>query len=661
MESVDKMGSVVNMGSVANMGSADNASVILVDQPPKNATLDLTFAWKDIKVSSKGTKPLLETVKYNLDIRNLCRSIFKPEKNELEEGKVLLQSTFGMIKTTELVAIIGPSGSGKSLFLDALVFNHGVGIDLEGSRYINGIEVDKQQMKGISAYVNQEDLFLEHLTPGEHLEYQSILRMGGLVPDKIRAKRVEEVILELGLMKCKDTIIGRRNEGLSGGERKRLSFASEVLTNPPIMFCDEPTTSLDSFNSDQVLTVLRNLANQGKIILTTIHQPSSSIFSLFDKVMLLGYGQVPFFGSMEETNQFFKDIGHPVPALYSPVDWYTSCLSTMGKSNYITNMYITSAVYSKNKAELQQEIEEGDFKQFPEEIHLTRTDKFCESSWEQFKGLLFRSADSKLRGDGGYRVDLYITLFIGSIIGSIFLDQDNSEDSVNNINALIFVILVMEILRVLDLSNDMSNALIIYKRESMNGLYKPYIFYLSKVLIDLPFSLFLVFLNFALVYWMSGMNESVVRFLQGVLLVFIFHIGVKGFALGVACLTDSYSNYINYLYIVLNIVHSGFMHKQDSDSWFYYTRFFTLNHYASTGLLYNQWIDEYNVSCRRLPDDWRKLDQTSCKTGLEVIEGELHEDLNFISQDNQLTILILMAFLFHALALLILWRKSLKH
>ena len=94
--------------------------------------------------------------------------------------------------------------------------------------------------------------------------------------------------------------------------------------------------------------------------------------------MLLGYGQVPFFGSMEETNQFFKDIGHPVPALYSPVDWYTSCLSTMGKSNYITNMYITSAVYSKNKAELQQEIEEGDFNQFPEEIHLTRTDKFCE-------------------------------------------------------------------------------------------------------------------------------------------------------------------------------------------------------------------------------------------------------------------------------------------
>ena len=94
--------------------------------------------------------------------------------------------------------------------------------------------------------------------------------------------------------------------------------------------------------------------------------------------MLLGYGQVPFFGSMEETNQFFKDIGHPVPALYSPVDWYTSCLSTMGKSNYITNMYITSAVYSKNKAELQQEIEEADFKQFPEEINLTRTDKFCE-------------------------------------------------------------------------------------------------------------------------------------------------------------------------------------------------------------------------------------------------------------------------------------------
>ena len=94
--------------------------------------------------------------------------------------------------------------------------------------------------------------------------------------------------------------------------------------------------------------------------------------------MLLGYGQVPFYGSMEEANQFFKDIGHPVPALYSPVDWYTSCLSTMGKSNYITNMYLTSQVYSKNKEEVEHEIEEGNFNKYPEELVLIRNDKFCE-------------------------------------------------------------------------------------------------------------------------------------------------------------------------------------------------------------------------------------------------------------------------------------------
>jgi ABC-type multidrug transport system ATPase subunit len=142
------------------------------------------------------------------------------------------------------------------------------------------------------------------------------------VPKHQRMDRVDAVIQEvgqvagrlltpdpqLGLSKCRDTQIGvpGRFKGISGGQMKRLAFASEVLTNPAILFCDEPTSGLDSVMAASVVEVLRTLASQGRTIVCTIHQPSSQIVDLFDKVLLMAEGRTAYLGNVLGANSFFN-------------------------------------------------------------------------------------------------------------------------------------------------------------------------------------------------------------------------------------------------------------------------------------------------------------------------------------------------------------------
>lgn len=116
-------------------------------------------------------------------------------------------------------------------------------------------------------------------------------------------------------------------KGISGGEKRRLAFASEVLTNPMILFCDEPTSGLDSFIALSVVECMKNLAKQGKTIICTIHQPSSEIFETFDKLCLLAEGRLAFLGTLPETNLFFENQGYRVPINYNPADYYIKTLA----------------------------------------------------------------------------------------------------------------------------------------------------------------------------------------------------------------------------------------------------------------------------------------------------------------------------------------------
>ncbi|GAU97166.1 hypothetical protein RvY_08512-2 [Ramazzottius varieornatus] len=227
----------------------------------------------------------------------LCGLIKPPPEQRVR--KQIVNNVNGIVRPGELLAIMGASGAGKTTLLNVLNGRNRGALKIEGSICINNRKVGKA-ITSISAYVQQVDLFIGTLTVREHLIFQSQLRMDKHMSSADRMRRVEEVIGELGLIKCQNTMIGipGRIKGISGGEMKRLAFASEVLTNPPLMFCDEPTSGLDAFMAQNVITVLREMAAKGKTVVVTIHQPSSEVFAMFDRLLLMSEGRVAYLGSL---------------------------------------------------------------------------------------------------------------------------------------------------------------------------------------------------------------------------------------------------------------------------------------------------------------------------------------------------------------------------
>lgn len=189
------------------------------------------------------------------------------------------------LNPVNFIAIIGASGCGKTTLLNYLSGYSNEDLEFEGDLLINNLPIPNlKSLKQITGYVLQEDILLPDLTVYETLFYQAKLKLphGTNYEEKVN-NVIELMILE----KVKDSLIGDGiKRGLSGGERKRVSIACELITEPHLILLDEPTTGLDSDNAENVLNALKNLAEKGKLVATTIHQPSSEIVNMFDQVLI---------------------------------------------------------------------------------------------------------------------------------------------------------------------------------------------------------------------------------------------------------------------------------------------------------------------------------------------------------------------------------------
>lgn len=195
--------------------------------------------------------------------------------------KTILHDVSANMPRGTLTAIIGGSGSGKTTMLNAMAERITSGrLTITGNTSFNG-------QRGInsirSAYVMQQDVLLPTLTVRETLQYSADLRLPPPTTEEERKKVVEEVILELGLKECADTRIGNNiHKGCSGGEKRRTSIGVQLLSNPSVLSLDEPTTGLDATSAFQLVRTLKSLAGKRRTIVTTIHQPRSEIWGLFD-------------------------------------------------------------------------------------------------------------------------------------------------------------------------------------------------------------------------------------------------------------------------------------------------------------------------------------------------------------------------------------------
>ncbi|XP_060807695.1 protein brown isoform X2 [Amyelois transitella] len=242
---------------------------------------------------------------------------------------LILDNVSGCIRENEFAAVIGPSGAGKTTFLVSLAGK--VTLPSDGTVTVRGRDV--KEMAGVVEIVPQFDVFIDKLTAMEHLVFMTEMKIGDSNEPAIRTK-LEGLLKELNLSNLKDTPI----VSLSGGERKLLSLATSLLSDPQILICDEPTTGLDSYNALAVVEILKKLASSGRIVVCSVHQPSSDLFNEFTSILLMTEGKLLFHGSHEKCRQLFESVNLHCPKNYNPAEFYIRAVSDLNSHNSVERL-----------------------------------------------------------------------------------------------------------------------------------------------------------------------------------------------------------------------------------------------------------------------------------------------------------------------------------
>ncbi|KAL8653784.1 MAG: hypothetical protein Q9210_001888 [Variospora velana] len=250
-------------------------------------------------------------------------------------GKQILSGVQGIALPGQIMAIMGASGAGKTTFLDILARKNKRGTTT-GSFYVNGEKVLDNEYRSVIGFVDQDDTMLPTLTVHETIMTSALLRLPRDMGISAKEQRVYEVEKQLGIHHIKDQLIGSeegRGRGISGGEKRRVGIACELVTSPSILFLDEPTSGLDAFNAFNVVECLVILArNYNRTIIFTIHQPRSNIVALFDHLILLAKGRTVYSGPFTSCQRYFDRIGYPCPSGFNIADYLVDLTMHVGNT-----------------------------------------------------------------------------------------------------------------------------------------------------------------------------------------------------------------------------------------------------------------------------------------------------------------------------------------
>lgn len=445
--------------------------------------------------------------------------------------KRLLQGLTGYAEPGRIMAIMGPSGSGKSTLLDSLAGRLSTNAIMSGNVLLNG---KKRRLDyGVVAYVTQEDVLLGTLTVREAMTYSAHLRLPSTMTKSEISDIVEGTIMEMGLLDCGDGIIGGgwHFRGISGGEKKRLSIALEILTRPRLLFLDEPTTGLDSASAFFVVQTLRNLSRDGRTVISSIHQPSSEVFTLFDDLYLLSSGETVYFGEAKMAIQFFAEAGVPCPSRRNPSDHFLRCINSdfdvvaatfKGSQRLYENQKTGDPLATLATAEIKARLVENYKRSNYAKIARNRIQELSaiegvvlenrggsQASWgKQLRTLTRRSFVNMSRDMGYYWMRIIIYIVVSICVGTIYFDVGTGYTAIwARGSCTAFVSGFMTFMSIGGFPSFVEEMKIFY-RERHSGHYGVAVFILSNFFSSFPFLVAVSLSSGTIVYFMVKLHSG---------------------------------------------------------------------------------------------------------------------------------------------------------
>ncbi|KAK1283542.1 ABC transporter G family member 14 [Acorus calamus] len=545
-------------------------------------TLDFIYIWEDVQ---------FEDVVYK--IKMVLNNKGKKESSE----RIILNGVSGAVAPGEMLALMGPSGSGKTTLLTALGGRlHGLKGDItySGSRFCNSV---KRNM----GFVTQDDILYPHLTVHETLLYTALLRLPNTLTRQEKAAQADSVLAQLGLSACRNSIVGGPMvRGVSGGERKRVSIGQEMLINPSLIFLDEPTSGLDSTTAQRIVSTLWELAEKGRrTVIMTIHQPSSRLYYMFHKVMLLSDGSPIYFGKGDIALDYFASVGFAMSVPMNPADFLLDLANGVSSDDDTQDRAVVkqalASAYNRHlshkvKEELQQ-IRDNTVDTEPDD----RPHKWNTTWWQQFTVLLQRGLKER-------KHESFSVLKISQVLIVAFLSGllwwKSTAHLQDQVGFLFFSVGFWGFFPLFEAIFTFPQERMMLTKERSSGMYRLSSYFMAMMVGDLPMCLVLPTVFIIIAYWMSGLKRTAVNFFAtlGVTLYSVLAAQGLGLAIGAAIMNLKAATTLASVLMMAFLLAGGFyvLHVPSFISWI---KYISISNYTYKLLLVSQFSDTDTYDC----------------------------------------------------------------